>query len=209
MEYRVWHGTNQDFDRFDRDLLGMNTNNDSSRRAFYFADDQEVAWDYALFAARNLIPNQVAHQAKVDALLSALERAAARGDFLREEALTAELEELEFGALRTEPSGAVLLHCEITLENPLEIDASNASAILDVGAVMDRAQGAGHDGLILRNIHDTPTGQGAACDHFAVFDANAIRILDRIHDLEEAPDPDKEICLETGECSETLTCPAM
>ena len=57
MQIDVWHGTNQDFDRFDENLLGLNNANTASRAAFFFAADPETARDYARQAARKLVPN--------------------------------------------------------------------------------------------------------------------------------------------------------
>ncbi|MCW3784179.1 hypothetical protein [Defluviimonas salinarum] len=186
MRLALFHGTNQAFDRFDPAMLGLNTSNAASRAAFFFASDFEAARDYALFAARNLVPDQDAHEARVERLLRDADRAMRRGDNDRYERLILEAEALETRAMQADPAGARVLTCTVTLENPVEFDGSAREVVCDLGAVLTAARAAGHDGVILRGIHDTPTGQGPACDHVAVFDPARIEILEVLEIAEEA-----------------------
>ena len=180
MEYHVWHGTNQVFDVFDPAMLGLNTDNASSRRAFYFAQIAETAWDYAEFASRNLILDQVAHEMRISAIIANANEASKRGRFDEYERLILEAEDIEAHAVRADPV-PILLHCAVRLDNPFEIEASD---LTDIGDLMDTARANGHDGLIIHNMHDTPSGAGPACDHFAVFTASAIVIIERFDRLQ-------------------------
>ncbi len=72
MQLELWHGTNQDFDRFDPGRLGLHTSNGASRTAFFFAASFETARDYALAPAGKMVPDASAHEEKVaDCLTSA------------------------------------------------------------------------------------------------------------------------------------------
>ena len=75
-----------------------------------------------------------------------------------------------------EPSGSRILGCSLYLENPLEVDGTSREVFCDLGAVLERAQAAGHDAVILRNIADRPSGAARSDDHVAVFDPGRIRI---------------------------------
>lgn len=188
----LWHGTNQAFERFDPALLGLATSNGASRQAFFFAADPATAWDYAEHAARKLVTDHLGHEKKLADLLKQAAAAERRRDFRAYERLVIEAEEFEGAAIRAEPAGARVLQCRIRLENPFEIDGTDRSVVVDLGAVLEEARAAGHDGVILRDIHDTPSGAGPRDDHVAVFDAAAIEILDshecRIDRIDEEMD---------------------
>lgn len=176
MIIRAWHGTNQAFDSFDPGRLGMNNPNTASRSAFFFALLPETAIDYAQQAARHMVPDQAGHERRVTEMLEKARRAERRGDFGTAERLSLEAEEIETRALRAEPSGSRILGCSLYLENPLEVEGTSREVFCDLGAVLERAQAAGHDAVIIRNIADRPSGAAHSDDHVAVFDPGRIRI---------------------------------
>ena len=102
--------------------------------------------------------------------------------------LSLEAEEMETRALQAEPAGERVLLCEVVLENPLEVDGASRAVVTDLGAVLRAARGAGHDGVIIRDIADTPAGAFEPDDHIAVFDPGTVRILE----VRRAPAPDPE-----------------
>lgn len=194
MIYQVWHGTNQDFPAFDPAHLGVNTANGASRAAFFFAGREDTAWAYADLAAKHLVPQQAAHEKKVRELLEAAQLAERRGKFDAAERLTLEAEDLEAAALQAEPAGQRVLRCALHIENPYEIDGSDHRVVTNLAAVLDHARASGHDGVILRDILDTPSGEGQRDDHFAVFDAAQIEIIDVHLQLgQEEPSPELEM----------------
>jgi len=188
MIFEVWHGTNQAFTAFDHGHLGLNTSNGASRAAFFFAARPDTAWAYADLAAKHLVPQQEVHERRVKKLLDAARLAERRGNFEASERLMLEAEEIEVGALRAEPAGQRVLRCTLRFENPFEIDGSDPRAVTNLAAVLERARAAGHDGVILRGILDTPSGEGAPDDHFAVFDAARIEIVEVILEREVSPE---------------------
>jgi hypothetical protein len=186
----AWHGTNQPFDRFDREKLGFANPNEASRAALFLAMRQDTAWAYAQSAARKLIPDQAAHEARVAALLERAERASRRGDHDLSERLYLEAEEMETRALQAEPAGARVLLCEVALEKPMEVDGTSRAVVVDLGAVLRAAREAGHDGVIIRGIADTPAGAFGPDDHIAVFASETVRILEVRLQQEPEPEPD-------------------
>lgn len=189
MRHHVFHGTNQAFDRFDAGMLGMNNPNHASRQAFFFAADPETAWDYARQAARNLLPGQVEHEARVARIMERAQAEEARGRFAAAESLWLEAERLETDAMQAPPEGARVYRCEIGLENPMFVDGRDRHVVTDLGALISEARRIGHDGVIVTGICDTPSGGGRPDDHFAVFDPDRIRILEILEDVAEA-EPD-------------------
>jgi hypothetical protein len=150
---------------------------------------EDIAWAYAESAARKLVPDQAAHEARVAALLEGAERASRRGDHDLSERLYLKAEELETRALQAEPAGARVLLCEVVLENPLEVDGSSRAVVRDLGAVLRAAREAGHDGVIIRGISDTPAGAVEPDDHVAVFTPETVRILEIRPEVEDEPEP--------------------
>lgn len=191
----VWHGTNQEFTRFDPAHRGLSTSNEAARAAFFFAARPDTAWDYADLAAKHLVPQQEAHEAKVRDLIAQAGRAERRRDWEAYERLTAAYERLEADALQAEPRGSRVLRCRIRLENPLELDGGSQAVLANLDGAMAAARAAGHDGVILRGIHDTPSGVPDRDDHFAVFDADRIEILEVLLERppEPAPEPEEEM----------------
>lgn len=190
MDIEGWHGTNQEFDRFDVAALATANPNEASRAAFFFATDRAVAEDYALKAARTMIPNQMAHEAAVAALLDAADRAMRKGDESGYEARIIEAEEMEARARDADPSGAAVLSCRIYLENPGYLDAGQGDVMRDLASAILALKVLGHDGVIIRDIHDSPSGETPICDHIAVFDPDRIEIISRelIEEPEELPE---------------------
>lgn len=185
MRLLAWHGTNQAFDRFDEGRLGFANPNEASRAALFLAMQEETAWAYAESASRKLIPDQAAHEARVAGLLARADLASRRGDHDLSERLYLEAEELETRAFQAEPAGARALLCEVALNNPIEVNGASRAVVTDLGAVLRAARAAGHDGVIIRDIADTPAGAFEPDDHVAVFDPGSVRILE----VRLAPDP--------------------
>lgn len=178
----VWHGTNQDFDRFDIKNLGLNTANPASRIGFFFTVLQETAIEYAHQASRNLIPQQEQHEALMQRMYEQAENALSQGDYALHEEINLAYEDIEAKALQAEPSGMRILKCRLTYDNPISLDASsnNALIITDLGGVLEDIRQQGHDAVFLYDIMDTPSGQGAPDLHVVIFDHNNIEIIDMI-----------------------------
>jgi len=187
MKLYAYHGTNQAFEAFDAEFLGLANPNPASRTGFFFSMSEDTAWAYAHKAARTLVPQQADHEKRVLEVLRRAGLAERCGDHDLSERLHLEAEEIEREAMQADPAGARVLRCELVMENPLEVDGGSRAVVTNLAEVMSRARDAGHDGVIIRDILDTPSGEGPPDDHVAVFDAARIRILEV---LEPAPRED-------------------
>lgn len=187
----VWHGTNQEFDSFAAPSLGLNTCNQASAQAFFFSVRPDTAWEYALKAARTLVPDHHEHQERVADILKQAERAGAKGQFDRMEQLYMQAEEIETAAINAEPSGQRLLHCTVHILNPMYIDGADRRVVVDLAMVLADAKKSGHDAVIIQGISDTPSGATDPDDHIAVFDAADISIDQIYLSLEEAEAVDR------------------
>lgn len=186
MTIQAWHGTNQEFGEFDTGHLGLNTRNSASEQAFFFAMRPDTAWDYALKASRTLVPGQVEMDAKIASLLAAAQAAERRRDFDAAERLINEAEEMEANALQAGPSGARLLLCELSVENPLTISGTDRRVVTDLATVLESAKKMGHDAVIIEAISDTPSGTPDSDDHIAIFVGDRARIVEPFFSLEAA-----------------------
>lgn len=150
---RVYHGTNQAYSDFDPSRIGANTKAASSV-AFFFTEDPREAAEYADLASRTQIVDAPAVEKRVDDIKALVARAEARNDWDRAEALYAEWEALELGAINEEPSGQNIRPSYLRVCRPLVIDMQGA---FDGHAVLGHiraAKRAGHDGLKLLNVFD-------------------------------------------------------
>jgi hypothetical protein len=198
----AWHGTNQNFDRFDLDCLGLSNPNAASREAIFFSKTRAVAESYARSTARKLVTDHFAHEARVKALLEATNKATREGRHDRYENLVAHLEKIDGDVVAAPPAGARALLCALDVSRVMEIDGNADMVRWDLATVLKSAKYRGHDAVILRGMADTPEGASLADDHIAVFDPDRIRILARFDvDMEPVATCDNDISLEEEDAS--------
>jgi len=187
----VYHGTNQPFQAFARDRLGAATGaGHGASSAFFFTVNEAEAWDYALHAGSRVVANVEEHERAVEAArkeTERLERAAQKnGDWDAYEAAMARWEELEISAMREDPEvGQRIISAYLRISNPAEKDfgggnslnSGHITSISEFGDFVKGAAKAGNDGIIARNINDSPKG-GYVSDHYAVFDPMQIKSVD-------------------------------
>lgn len=169
----VYHGTNQPFERFSADRRGMHTQSSSSKMGYYFTDHPEVASNYATYAARKLVHDIDAHEKKVEAFQRDIAAAERAGDWDRYEKLVSAYEDFDLGAIYGEPEGESLYPVYLRITNPLVVDNAQAVYVPDVVA---QARADGHDGVILRDIVDSPSG-GIPSTHYAVFSPDQVKSI--------------------------------
>ena len=172
-QYTAFHGTNQEFDVFVLDQAGQDKKGATSKAGFWFTDSAEEGQQYADYSAKRSVPNQIEHNQKVQDMLSQIEQAEKRGNWDLSERLTNEVESLEFGALRAEPSGQRVVEAVLDMSNPLIIDASQKG--YNQQKIIDKAKQEGYDGVIFKNISDSPQG-GLITTQYIVFSPSQIRI---------------------------------
>lgn len=200
MKIDLWHGTNQTFDAFDAKMLGFHTSNEASAAAFFFAMHKDTAVEYALGAARKLLPNHQEHEARIAQMVEDANAALKRRDHDRYEKLIMEAEELESEAINAAPAGARILRCRVSFSNPLEIDGLSDAAVKDFGKVLRDARRDGYDAVIMTDVVDTPSGLGPVDTHIAVFSSDQIEILhvlleNQFQDVEPDDVMHEEMCM--------------
>jgi hypothetical protein len=180
---RVYHGTNQSFDTFNTERGGGSTQNNAARMGFWFAAHPTVASEYADLASKQVVHNVEEHEKKYNQLSKEIEKAERRRDWETLERLTLELENHEFSALREEPKGMNVMPVFLRITNPKVIEA-NGSFLnikdaegnwIPVGDLIKSARDKGHDGVVFKDVEDTPGDSHTICDHFVVFSPSQIK----------------------------------
>lgn len=182
----VYHGTNQTFKTFSKRRGGMATGPQAGAiHGFFFTSDPAEAQEYARNAGSKVVSNVAAHEKECERLRTQaehLERVAQRSgrkeDWQAYEQAMEVWERVEIDATREDTDvNTQVIAAYLSLQNPLEVNFrggsnSEAGTIEDVVAL---AITKGHDGVIMRNIYDSPVG-GRVSDHYAVFSAKQIRM---------------------------------
>ena len=168
----VYHGTNQPFEVFDKGLKGQDVKAESAKEGYWFTASKNEAQDYADYSARRSVPDQVAHEAKVEKLLERIDVAKRQRNYNLQGKLTEEVEELEATAIQAEPSGQRVIEANIEMKNPLVVDAS-VEGFSHMDAI-EKAKKGGYDSIIFENIFDSPTGIDTTTQ-YVVFDKSQIK----------------------------------
>lgn len=183
----VYHGTNQTFDAFSKEKGGMVTGAGAGAvHGFFFTDDRDEAQQYAEGAGRKVFANMDAFEAESERLRIAserLEQVAQRTgrtqDWRAYEEAYETWERFETDAPQADPMENVqVVSVYLSLQNPLVVDFGGSggltSAAGGIDEVVDAAVAQGHDGVIMRNINDSPLG-GFVSDHYVAFSPEQIR----------------------------------
>ncbi len=180
----LYHGTNQPINEFSRDRLGQSTRSFSSYKAFFFTDDPGCAAAYAMHATRSTVASVEEFESKRDELQKNAERleAIARrtGDWDAYEKAYEAYENCEMDAIREpEGTGACVYPVRLIMKNPLVVDMADRIGFdsVDTLGVVNKAQADGHDGVVIKNISDTPGDVAFTCTHIAVFNPNQIQSI--------------------------------
>jgi hypothetical protein len=119
-------------------------------------------------------------QKKIDA-------AERRRDWGEQERLVAEMEDLDIGAIRAEPSGQNVLPVYLSIQNPVRVDAGGGSLPRGWADMIEKAKADGHDGMILENVRDDPTGGGGASStHYFAFEPTQIKSVNNLGTFDPA-----------------------
>ena len=145
----VYHGTNQDFDEFALDTRGVATKGSTSKEGYWFTSSEEEAQQYADYSAKQNLEDADGHEKKIEEYLKRIKMAERKQDWDLAEQLTSEMEELEFDAMQSEPSGQRIVKAYLNIENPYVYDAKN-SAAFDQSTVIKKEKKKGYDGFIVK-----------------------------------------------------------
>lgn len=164
----VYHGTDADIEAFELSKMGHATAAQSAGNAFWFVHSPVVAKDYAHNAVHN------APFTRIEQQVNAAEE---RGDFDRSDALLAESERLDQD-LRDNPlRGQNIVPVFLNIRNMPEMDAKGelfSASEEDINDFLDDAK-ANADGVLIKNLDDSPAFSDRVADHYAAFKPNQIK----------------------------------
>jgi hypothetical protein len=174
----LYHGTNQPIDAFDPKRGGSATGeNAGATKGFFFTDSKDVAQQYADRAGRTLVPNAAFHERESQRLQREAARHEAKGDWdAYEKAMMAWEDHEAKGVNASDDEGKNIVHAHLSIQNPMVLDfgGGRLSADRDLDSLIDKAKAAGHDGMILKNLEDSPQ-MGIVSNHYVAFHPHQIK----------------------------------
>jgi hypothetical protein len=174
----LYHGTNQPIDAFDPSRGGSATGeNAGATKGFFFTDSKDVAQQYADRAGRTLVPNVAYHERESQRLKREVARHEASGDWdAYEKAMMAWEDHEAKGINANDDEGKNIVHAHLSIQNPMVIDfgGGRLSADRDLDSLIDDAKSKGHDGMILKNLEDSPQ-MGFVSNHYVAFHPHQIK----------------------------------
>lgn len=181
----VYHGTNQTFDSFSKERGGMSTGPQAgAAHGFFFTNDIEEAREYAEHAGRRVVANidkfeDESTQLRLtqERLEKVAQRTGRASDWAAYEAAYEAWESYEIDSTREENDGVGLkiIAAHLTMNNPF-VANFNSTTNSEHGVIEDvvaKAMAGGHDGVIMRDIWDSPVG-GRTSTHYVVFSPEQI-----------------------------------
>lgn len=191
----IYHGTNQDFDSFSVSSRGNMTKAISAKEGTFFTDSKEEAQIYAEEADRRLVANEKNFNKQV-AKLQKLQQQAERKaqttrnpeDWKKSEDLTTQIEDYYLNETRDNPTqNAKVIEAYHTLKNPKVVDFEGSSALDSstggISKLIKEAKKEGYDGLIMKNISDSPIRLDKPTTHTVVFDVKQIKTKSQLTNI--------------------------
>lgn len=182
---RVFHGTNQPFEKFRHKYKGRNTQNISSLMGFFFSEDINEAKDYADYSAKNQITEREKTELMEKDYLRQIQDAERKRDFDLSEKLTLEMEDLSLGKLREEPSGQRIVAVYLKALNPLVVKGSSP----DIYSHINAAKKYRYDSVKFSGIIDNPfmlQKEVYPTNQWVVFKTSQIWIFDYYENVENS-----------------------
>ena len=167
----VYHGSNMEFDTFDKNKGGFTTEAESALYGFYFTSSAGIAESYANIARPEKIKQLEKEYQRLEKIAQKTGKAS---DWDAYQKVYAQYEELE---LNYEPTEKIY-NVYLKIENPMEYDFAGKhweeNKYLEV---LLEATNKGNDGVIFRNSIDDPVGTRIS-DIFVAFEPNQIKSVD-------------------------------
>ena len=180
---KVYHGTGQDFQKFDDSMRGSVTGAQSGKEAIWFTDDPIVAKAYSVHAAETGPVKKLLDQA--DEAEKIAKRSGLESDWKRYDDLLAEAEKLDtYDANFNRRAGAVVKEAKVD-GNFMVVDAKGKtpqelSKDGDIDSWLNfqiqKAKKQKKDGVVFKNLDDGVGLYDKPATHYAVFDSNKISL---------------------------------
>lgn len=162
----VYHGTNADFDVFDKSKLGSLTDAYSAKKGFWFTDSKPTAQSYAEYADANSEINKLLKKQEI------MEKQVLV-NWDEYDKLTEQIEELA----KSNNSKEVVMPVHLQLQNPVVLDAKNQQFMQikdDIRNLIDNSTS--NDGIIIKNLRDAIYEKyDEPATHYMVFDPTQIK----------------------------------
>jgi hypothetical protein len=170
----LYHGTKSDFRAFDPNLSNSNTNTGVPHSAFVFSSSNDVAQSYAGQKTKDWGFTTDAEQQMYHKLLIQDDDVEAAFQYFKKHAVQ---------DVKSYETGSNVMPVYLKMVKPLRVNARGGNwrnIYYDnddwtTNDLMAFAKQKGHDGLIVRNVHDRQEGAGKAGDIFAVFSPAQIK----------------------------------
>lgn len=159
----VYHGTNVEFNTFDKAKLGVSTKAKSAEKGFWFVDNKDVAKGYGEYASEKPV-RDILDQIKIEEK---------KGNWDRANELTIKAEELS-----AEYANPIVIEARLNLKNPMVYDAKGKGFLATdkkVNDLIDKAIKKGNDGLIIKNLEDNVYSANVPATHTIVFNDKTIK----------------------------------
>ena len=167
----VYHGSNMEFDTFDKNKGGFTTEAESALYGFYFTSSAGIAESYANIARPEKIKQLEKEYQRLEKIAQKTRKAS---DWDAYQKVYAQYEELE---LNYEPTEKIY-NVYLKIENPMEYDF--AGKHWEEGKYLEvllEATNKNNDGVIFRNSIDDPVGTRIS-DIFVAFEPTQIKSVE-------------------------------
>lgn len=167
----AYHGTNVEFNSFDKSKLGVSTKAKSAEKGFWFVDNADVAKGYGEYASEKPVRD----------ILDQIKIAEKNKQWDKANKLTIKAEEMA-----AEYADPVVIEAKLNLKNPMVYDAKGKGFLATdkrVNDLIDKAIAEGNDALIIKNLKDNVYSADIPATHTIVFNNDAILTKSQLIDL--------------------------
>lgn len=190
----LYHGTNQDFDKFVKSDLGKSTGAVSAKEGFFFTDNMSEAQNYANVADSKMVANFKKFQKQSEKYAKMVElaenQAQRTGDWDKVTKLQEEWNKFEFDATRDAVvKNAKVYETVLDMKNPLTIEINGRPEPGQLTDTIKQAKKQGYDSVIFKNISDNPGvsirpgGEQFTSNHYVVFSPSQIKTKSQLTDI--------------------------
>jgi hypothetical protein len=190
----LYHGTNQDFDKFVKSDLGKSTGAVSAKEGFFFTDNMSEAQNYANVADSKMVANFKKFQKQSEKYAKMVElaenQAQRTGDWDKVTKLQEEWNKFELDATRDAVvKNAKVYETVLDMKNPLTIEINGRPEPGQLTDTIKQAKKQGYDSVIFKNISDNPGvsirpgGEQFTSNHYVVFSPSQIKTKSQLIDI--------------------------
>lgn len=176
-----YHGTSEDISQFDPQKLGSSTQAFSAKEGFWLTSNPSEAGEYADFAGNEKALRDYTEK------LAKLEKEAAQDPSKWDDYLDLQMQAERADQIKER--GQNILPLFVNKSNLMEVDANGEGFVSNlVTQSIDQARKGGFQGVVFKNLSDSPYGASVA-DHVLVFNPADVRSVNAAFDPDYADSP--------------------